>query len=132
LSSRKRKNGKTAPKLVYQFTLKGEYIAQYESAKEAERVLGIRSSEIASNCIGKRMSAGGYLWSRTPYAPEYTPYKVKWRKIAQYTKEGTFMKEWPSMKEAAITLGLDHRNIWRSARAESNKKCCGGYLWKYV
>lgn len=132
LNSRKRKNGKTAPKLVYQFTLKGEYITQYESAREAERRLGIKSSEIMYNCKGKRISAGGYLWSITPQAPEYAPYKVKWKKIAQYTKEGIFIKEWPSIKEAAITLDLLQGNIWRSVKAEFGKKSCGGYLWKYV
>lgn len=132
LNTKKLKNGKTAPKTVYQFTLKGEYMAQYESAKEAERALGIASAGITANCTGKEISAGGYLWSRTPEAPEYIPFKVKWRKIAQYTKEGVFIKEWPSIKEAAITLGLQHGNIWRCAKTEFGKKSCGGYLWKYV
>lgn len=51
------------------------------------------------------------------------------RKVKQYTKDGEFVKEWDSIKEAAIELGLKTPNI--IACCKNKQKTCGGYEWKY-
>lgn len=49
--------------------------------------------------------------------------------VLQYTKDGTFVREWPSAHEVERQLGLDQGNIC---------KCCSGnlksaykYVWRY-
>jgi hypothetical protein len=56
-------------KSVYQFSLDGEYIASYPSARQAAKSVttktgnGGAASHIISVCNGKRYSAYGYIWS---------------------------------------------------------------------
>lgn len=57
----------TTKKAVYQYDLDGNYIAEYESAAEAGRHVGIHSSKIGSVCSGKRKTAKKYIWSHEKY-----------------------------------------------------------------
>ena len=50
---------------LQQFSLEGDLIKIWESAKEAERELGICATGIYYCCDGKRKTAGGYVWKRT-------------------------------------------------------------------
>ena len=47
---------------VVQLSLNNEFIARFESMKEAERQTGIDSSQISRVCKGKNNTAGGYIW----------------------------------------------------------------------
>jgi len=49
--------------------------------------------------------------------------------IVQYSKDGTFIKEWDSAKDASISLGIHHGSI--TAVCKGKGKTCGGFLWKY-
>lgn len=55
-----RKNMKKFP--VDQFTLEGEFIATYESAREAGRQTGIHSPNIIQCCRKIYRTAGGFKW----------------------------------------------------------------------
>jgi len=58
-----RKNGKSACKPVIQYSKSGDFIARFESAKEAARETGINASHIGECCQGHKVkSAGGYVW----------------------------------------------------------------------
>ena len=48
-------------KRVYQYALNGQLIATYNSVNDAFRATGIR--HISECAIGKRKTAGGYLWT---------------------------------------------------------------------
>ena len=48
--------------------------------------------------------------------------------ILQFTKDGTFVKEWPSLREACRRLGI--HNIW--ACLKGYRKSAGGYIWRYA
>lgn len=54
-------------KKLYQFTLNGEFIKEWESLYDANRTLKISPYNICSCCSGKRISAGGYKWSHNKY-----------------------------------------------------------------
>lgn len=60
---------------ILQFSKTGEFIRRWESAKQAQRELGINHSNISECCKGKLKSAGGYKWG---YADDYVqiPFKV--------------------------------------------------------
>ena len=49
-------------KPVIQYTLAGEYVAEYESAHEAERANGYAKNTVSRCCNGKRKSVYGYVW----------------------------------------------------------------------
>ena len=45
----------------------GELLATFPSTMEAEKVTGIDHSSISKCCLGKRSSAGGYIWVFTTF-----------------------------------------------------------------
>lgn len=54
-------NGKES-KTVYQYTLDGEFLAEYPSTMEVKRQLGYAQSNISRCCLGGRPTAYGYIW----------------------------------------------------------------------
>lgn len=59
------KNGLEKPKFkrkVIQYDKNNNYIKTFEYIKDAEKELKIHCSSISSVCLGKRKSAGGYIW----------------------------------------------------------------------
>lgn len=52
-------------KKVFQFTIEGEFIKEWPSTREVERILKIASSTISNCCNGKNYvkTAGGFKWS---------------------------------------------------------------------
>ena len=53
---------KNGIKPVMQFDLEGNYIATYESAKQAEEITGVKRCTISNVLCGRRNKAGGYVW----------------------------------------------------------------------
>lgn len=53
---------KNKSKKVLQFSLDGKFIAEFPSALEAERKLGISHSDISKCCRGKCKQYRGYIW----------------------------------------------------------------------
>lgn len=55
---------KRCSKPVLQYTIDGEFVAEYPSAREAERKTEINNTNIIDCCNGKRYhkTAGGYKW----------------------------------------------------------------------
>lgn len=53
-------------KRVYQFTLEGDFIKEWFSAREAQAELGIKRTGIGKCCLGKYKQCGGFLWSFQP------------------------------------------------------------------
>lgn len=60
--SEKQINGK-ASKKVFQYTLNGEFVAEYPSTMEVQRQLGYSQGNISLCCNGKLKTAYGYIWS---------------------------------------------------------------------
>jgi len=52
-------------KKVTQRDINNNFIETYKSAKEAERITGIKATNIGKCCLGERKSAGKYKWSFT-------------------------------------------------------------------
>lgn len=54
---------KAKEKKVYQYTLEGKLICEYNSLREASRKNNISASNISCVCNGKQKTAYGYIWS---------------------------------------------------------------------
>lgn len=57
-----KENAKKLSKIVEQYTLEGEFVAEYPSTREAGRILGFSASCIGHCCNGKRLTHQGYKW----------------------------------------------------------------------
>ena len=53
-------------------------------------------------------------------------------KVIQYTKDFVMIREWDSIQEACDVLGLTHSNISTVCKNNTNRKYCGGYIWRYA
>ena len=49
-------------KVVYQFTLDGEFIQEFKSVAEASRKTGASKTSIAKVCRGEYSNSNGYMW----------------------------------------------------------------------
>lgn len=49
-------------KAILQFDQNGNLVAEWQAVSDASRVTGINRSNIAQCCMGKRRSAGKYIW----------------------------------------------------------------------
>lgn len=132
LETKKGRNTKTCPKKIHQFTLEGEYVATYESSRDAMRKTGINSMDIREVNRGKRLSAGGFLWSETMTPHKYVRYKLKRKRVGQYDLNMNLIREWDSIGEAAKALCLWESNISRAIYGRTTKKCCGGFKWGFI
>ena len=51
------------------------------------------------------------------------------KRVYQFTKDGTLVKEWDYMQKASEELGINKANI--SSCCLGNRKTAGGYIWTY-
>ena len=56
-------------------------------------------------------------------------HNTRTKPIIQYTKEGEFIKEWTSGREASIVLSIPPGNITKCCKGEL--KSAGGFVWSY-
>ena len=56
------RNGCNKEKPVFQLDMEGSLIKEWISATEASRILNINRESIRRCCIGKRKTAGGFIW----------------------------------------------------------------------
>lgn len=126
-------------KSVLQLSLQGNIIAEYRSIKEAAEETGIDRRQIsrAINHVGKQ--AQGYLWILKDNYDSNTNYyeihrkesmRPKPKKIAQYTKDGTFIREWESLTEVTKELGIGFSTL--SGCLHGRYSQAGGFIWKFI
>ena len=126
---------------IYQYSLEGELIKQWDSASECARQTGYAQTAISNVCRQEQISAYGYLWKETKdqrsiqewvnnYNNKKHAGKPK-RRIGKYNKETKeLIQIYESAAAAARDLGLkDKSNICRAARVQGNS---AGYHWKYL
>jgi hypothetical protein len=87
--------------------------------KHSERQIGIPKGPLSDEAKAK-------------LSKSLTGRKVTWGKVVlQYDKQGNFIKEWDSAKDAERHIGA--KNISEVASGYKNQlyKSSGGYVWKY-
>lgn len=115
---------------VVQYTLFGEYVATYTSAKRAsETVVGANRSYITECCKNGRRSAGGFMWA---YDTDPTPVyqHTDHSRIRQLTLSGEEICVFLTMTEAANSVNRTPQAISSCCRGKTKK--CAGYRWEYV
>ena len=125
---------------VYQYDLDGNFLAEYPSMMEAERVTGIDNSAICACCKGVHHYTKKYIWSYIRYDkiqgidPKEMRYeliiKKQEKKVYQYNLDGLFIMQYKSLTEASQATKVDYRDI-SDCCINSNRKQAGGYIWSY-
>ena len=137
-------NSETAAKkkAVLQYDGNGLFIKEYKSLSAASDETGINRSNISSCCNGRKgyYLAGGYIWKHkngsiieTQLSPEvlkkHLAYNRKSSPVLQYDKQGNFISEYQSMKDASIINGIKDSLI--SSCCLGRIKTAGEYIWAY-
>lgn len=134
--SRHREKMKKYFKPVYQYTLDGKYVSEYESIAHASLMTGYSQQNIGKCCLGKYQQAYGFQWSNYKYDRlqpvtsrlERTGLKLS-KAVEQYTKDGKFVAEYPSMMEASRQTGLNSGGICSCCKGKCKQS--NGFIWKY-
>ena len=123
--------------LIYQYSLKGEFIKAYSSCVEAGKANYLYPRVIEKCTRGELLSAGNYIWKRVePHTSRknikiiniiekrtYSPIKVD-----QYDLNGNFIKSYFSINEASRENHIDNKCIRDTIKGR--QKTAGGYIWK--
>lgn len=120
---------KNKGRAVSQYTLKGELVATYCSAKRAsEAVPQANRSYITQCCKKRRKSAGGFLWA---YVGDEVPLYIHSynRKVIQLTVAGDVVAEYRCVSEAANAVGAFPGDI--SSACGGKLKTCKKFVWRY-
>lgn len=118
-----------SPKPVDQFSLEGEFIKSWESAKEAAEETGANRSYITQVCKGKRISAGNFLWAYKGNSPRPNV-RERQRGVEQFTKEGVSLGVFASLRLAQDASGVPLRQISDCCRRPGSS--AGGFKWAYT
>lgn len=118
-------------KKVYYYNLKGDLLGSFESIKEAGEKLSIYPSLISNCCLGKAKTAHGFQFSyKKENKSSCQVTKGNEKRVGQFTKDGIFIKEYPSASEAARAMNITKYSIADCCRGK--QKTSVGYIWKYL
>lgn len=125
--------GVNTRKPVYQYTMKGNFVKKYDCAQDAVISLGHPNGKsfVASCCTGFIKSAYNYIWSYGSLEERTKNISVSKRdkKVYQYNKDGSFVKEYGSAKIAGIQMNGSPNSIRRVCNGV--RKTTYGYIWGY-
>lgn len=110
---------------VSKFDMDGNFIKTYENITTAGNETNIDYTSISSNCVGRRPSAGGFLWAYENQKP-IIPQK---RRVIMYSMDGKFVKQFDTVNHAARELNKKSTNAIRNAII-GNQRHAYGFTWK--
>ena len=141
----KRTMSDNAPtKAVLQYSLKGDLIKKWKSARVVWRTLGFSNTFISSCARRKIFSAYGYIWrfQGATEGIEVITQGVKklvkervirghsnGKPILQYSLDGNFIKKWRSASDAQRELKLNSTSI--SNCAQKKVHTAHGFVWRF-
>lgn len=118
-------------KHVYQYDLDGKFICEFTSTREAERKTGIVHNSISSCCLGKTITAGGFIWSYDKFDFIVPPKDKKKKSVIQIDKNTRkIINTFDSAASAAKYLGVCKSSITNCLNGRS--KSAGGFNWMYL
>lgn len=119
-------------KSVSQYSISGELINTFKSARKANLVTGISYKDISQCCLGQSYSARGFIWRFEK--DSFNKYKIKMLfknlPIGQYSIDNILIKEWNSITEISKVLGFSLGNL--SSCIHGKRKSANGYIWKIL
>ena len=115
---------------VYQFSLDGQFIAEYESCHLAGIETGLNYKSIQKARSGKLKTFAGYVWLPTKefVRPASRPSYRKAGSVIQYTLKGEFVRKYENPNETK-EFGFDPNGVRDVCRGKM--KAHKGYVFAY-
>ena len=104
---------------VYQFTLDGNFIKEYDNIHIAAREIQVDPGSIRNNLYGRSSRVKNFVFSKFPESIKHEP-RVK--KVYEYDLEGNFVKEWGSIKEVANFYNASENAMYRKTHRNFQKR----------
>lgn len=124
---------KSKSKPILQYDLEGNFIKEWESAKQVADKLNLTNSSLITSVLKEKSpTAYNSIWK---YKTLNYPTKIKPPShknninILQYDLEGNLIKEWRSGKEASLYLNINKQSICNALK--NRAKSAYGYVWEY-
>jgi len=119
---------------IVQYDLKGNFVSEYNSQREASKKTNISSSTINSCLKGRFKQTGDYYWFYSNNIPKkIEPYGGRYSRmikpIFQYDLNHNLIGEFKSITSAATQLKLNSCNITMNLKGKA--KTTGGFCFKY-
>jgi hypothetical protein len=97
-------------KKVYQYSIDGKFIKEWDCLREIGRTLGKSFNNIGDCCRGKSKTAYGYQWFYE-YKDFVYPVSInnkdkQYKKVYKFDDEGVLLIEYKSLKEACLQNGF--------------------------
>lgn len=118
---------------VVQLSLNGEYVSEYESARQACVNTGIDESAIRKCCKWQLCTAGGFFWANKEEWDLNSQLVVQKKiknhhtQVVQLTKDGSFVAKYESQNDASMQTGIPANKIISCCHHQ--QKSAGGYVW---
>lgn len=109
---------------IFQFNLEGVLLCKYKSIQEASDKTQIDRGSINNCALGKRLSAGGFLWSYS----NVVNLKFK-RKIIKYDLNMNKISEFNTLSAVVKALNLNSSTAIRNCFVGKQKQAYG-FIWK--
>lgn len=135
ISKSLKKSGKSYQhfkKKVYQYSIKGFFINEFDSLRDAARTLNCTASTISKSMKenSNNKSACGFLWSFEKLDILIKKVGQNKIKIKQYTLNNILIKTWDSITEASIQTNSSKASIIRCCK--NKQKTANNFIWKYL
>lgn len=118
-------------KKVHQYSINGEYLATYRSARIASEMTGTHRHNIVACCTKNVNTANNYIWSYEKHEL-ITPYvNPKHRPCVVFDKYGNFIGKFKTAKQAAVQFGLNPTVVSRCCNMKGSSGLYKGYVFKY-
>lgn len=116
-------------KKVYQYSLDGDLLNEYEDLANAANAVSADKRSISSACLNVNKTCKGYYWTYN-FTEKYIP-EVDFRKkeVIQLSLEGVVVANYKSVAEASRQTGISKTCISRVCRNEREQS--GGFIWRY-
>lgn len=126
---------KSKYKPILQYDLDGNFMKEWESAKQYVVLNGLTNGTLITFCLkGKTPTAYNSIWryKTKRYLKKIIP-NVLWINnfvsVIQYDLKGKKIKEWGSSLEASKILNIKKQNICNNLKNRSFS--AGNFIWKY-
>lgn len=114
-------------KKVFQYSLNGEFIKEWDCMSDACREYGVDNGSMTRVCQKKVSQAKGYIWRYKK--EEVQPVALRKKQIVQYDLNMNVIREWDSIVDAAKEHFTSTGRI--CACLKGHTASCKGYIWKY-
>ncbi len=130
-----KKATKKISKIVLQYSLNGDFIKEWSSTMEIERVLNIDHTQISGNCLGKTDYCHGYIFKYKTNKIIFKINKVIPQKskkkcgICQIDLNGNELNRWDTVTKAAKELHICRNHLKEIALGRTEYK---GHIYKLI